>query len=107
MADAPAVTGLPTQPTPIPADAPEVPVISTPFYADKSFWLVVLGILSPLISAKLGVSLNVEAIASMFAGIIAFVTMSKWKQATMGKQAMINQASAAGQAAAPATALNQ
>lgn len=52
----------------------------TPFYADKSFWLVVLGFLAPLLAKKLGIELNVDAIAGQVATLVAFVVMSKWKQ---------------------------
>lgn len=56
---------------------------STPFWADKSFYLVVLGLFLPLIGKKIGIEFNVEAIAGMVATIVGFVVASKWKQAAI------------------------
>lgn len=58
---------------------------STPFYADKSFWLVVIGMLAPVIAKRIGLQLDVDALAAQAASIVAFVVMSKWKQATLMK----------------------
>ena len=66
----------------------------TPFYADKSFWLVVLGIVLPPLGKKFGIAFDAVEMAGMVTLIVGFVTGSKWKQATVIK------AEAAGKAAA-------
>ncbi len=54
---------------------------NTPFYADKSFWLVVAGALLPILSRKLGIQLTAEEIAGLVATVIAFVLGNTWKSA--------------------------
>ena len=56
---------------------------NTPFYSDKSFWMVILGIILPIISKKIGIQLSVEEIAGLVTTIIAFVAGNKWKSAAI------------------------
>lgn len=76
---------------------------STPFYADKSFYLVILGLFLPLLGKKLGIEFDTEAIAGMIATIVGFIVASKWKQAAIIKE-QIKAESAKAVAAAPAAA---
>jgi hypothetical protein len=56
---------------------------NTPFYADKSFLLVVLTPILLFAGKKLGISLNVEEIAGLIAAVVAFVAGNKWKSAAV------------------------
>ena len=52
---------------------------NTPFWADKSFWLVILSPLLLLAGKKIGVSFDAAEIAGWVAMNIAFVAGNKWK----------------------------
>jgi len=52
---------------------------NTPFWADKSFILVVVGLVVSLLNGKLGLNLDAGEIAAMMAAIVAFVVGNKWK----------------------------
>lgn len=78
----------------MPEVTPEVPPINTPFFADKSLWVVVLSFILPFIGKKLGVEFNIAEIAGFVATCIAFVAGNKWKTGMLTKEAMAAKASA-------------
>lgn len=59
---------------------------NTPFYADKSFLLVVLSPLLLLLSKKLGVQLDATEIASLAAQVIGFIVFNKWKSGKLAAE---------------------
>lgn len=66
--------------------------VVTPWYLDKSYWLVILGIVAPIIAAKLGVRLNAEQIAADGVGVATFIVAHKWKSGTALKALIEDQA---------------
>jgi hypothetical protein len=51
----------------------------TPWYLDKSLWLLVTNPLLNILSSKLGISLSPEAFIATLLPVITFIIMHKWK----------------------------
>lgn len=52
---------------------------NTPWWGDKGFLLVVVGLVVSVLNGKFDLGLNAAEIAAMLASIIAFVVGNKWK----------------------------
>lgn len=63
------------------ASSSETPstVANTPWWADKSFLLVVVGVIVSLLNRRFSLGLDAGEIAAMLATVIAFVVGNKWK----------------------------
>lgn len=72
---------------------------STPFYLNPVFYVTLLGLISPLIEAKLGIKLNLPEIATLLVTILGFILHHGWTtNAHIQAQAQIIQAHVAAKA---------
>lgn len=87
---------------------------STPFYADKTLYAVVLTFLAPIIEQKFGVQLNTAEIAAFAATVMTFIAGHHWKttqvltaniDAAQSKTAALTEAKAGVSSEAAANAL--
>jgi hypothetical protein len=88
------------------------PVINTPFWADKSLWVALLGFLLPIVNSKLGLGLEPEVVYGALSPLLLFIASSKWKSAMLTKEIIRAEAAKTGAAEASKpdateTALNQ
>lgn len=61
-----------------------LPPVNTPIYSDKSFYAMILGLLSPLLNKWLGVELTIGPLAAILASIVTYIiahTVGKTKKA--------------------------
>lgn len=55
----------------------------TPWYLDKNLYVTVLGMILPMLSAKLGVQLSADKIAGLVLLVVTFVSAHSWKSAVI------------------------
>lgn len=62
-----------------PEPAAPVTQANTPWWGDKSFLLVAVGLVVSVLNGKFDLGLNASEIAAMLAAVVAFVVGNKWK----------------------------
>lgn len=75
---------------------PDNTPINTPFYLDKSLWVLILAPIFGFVSKKLGITLDPAEVVALVLPILAFIIGNKWKTTVLQKAQI--QSAAAGAA---------